>query len=224
MLGEATARVENAAQNIANATTPGYKRRVAFSISDTPQAPTIGTGANVKSSPDLRHGNLVETSNPSDIALLSDGFFAVRSGDNVVYTRKGQFRRDDGGRLVTAAGYALQSESGRDLVLQSGDFAIDEAGIVLQGGQPIDRVAVFTFEPKTALVPDVESGFRPEVGEPLMASKILVRQGAYEASNVSTGEEMVSMMQALRRAETGQRLVQIYDDLTARALTVFGQP
>jgi flagellar basal body rod protein FlgG len=50
-----------------------------------------------------------------------------------------------------------------------------------------------------------------------------VRQGAIEASNVSTGVEMVDMMAAIRRAESGQRLVNVYDDLMGRALTLFGQ-
>jgi hypothetical protein len=34
---------------------------------------------------------------------------------------------------------------------------------------------------------------------------------------------MISLMSGLRGAETGQRVVQIYDDLMGRALTVFGQ-
>jgi flagellar basal-body rod protein FlgG len=44
-----------------------------------------------------------------------------------------------------------------------------------------------------------------------------------EASNVSLGDEMVGMMQALRQAESGARLVQVYDDLMGRAITSFGQ-
>jgi hypothetical protein len=34
---------------------------------------------------------------------------------------------------------------------------------------------------------------------------------------------MVGMMEALRRAESGQRLVLTYDDLMGRALNAFGQ-
>jgi len=34
---------------------------------------------------------------------------------------------------------------------------------------------------------------------------------------------MISMMEALRRAETGQRLVGVYDDLMGRVLTSLGQ-
>jgi flagellar basal-body rod protein FlgG len=44
-----------------------------------------------------------------------------------------------------------------------------------------------------------------------------------EASNVAMGEEMVTMMAALRQAENGARIVQLYDDLLGRAITTFGQ-
>ena len=50
-----------------------------------------------------------------------------------------------------------------------------------------------------------------------------VQQGVYEASNVNTGDEMVMMMEALRRAEAGQRVINVYDDLMGRAVTTFGE-
>jgi flagellar basal body rod protein FlgG len=34
---------------------------------------------------------------------------------------------------------------------------------------------------------------------------------------------MVSMMEALRRAEAGQRVMNVYDDLMGRAITTFGE-
>jgi flagellar basal-body rod protein FlgG len=44
-----------------------------------------------------------------------------------------------------------------------------------------------------------------------------------ENSNVSVGDEMVTMMTALRQSEGGARLVQVYDDLLGRALSTLGQ-
>jgi hypothetical protein len=35
---------------------------------------------------------------------------------------------------------------------------------------------------------------------------------------------MVALMEAVRRAETGQRIIGTYDDLMGRALSAFGQP
>ena len=44
-----------------------------------------------------------------------------------------------------------------------------------------------------------------------------------EASNVSLGSEMVTIMAALREAQSGQRLMNVYDDLMGHAITTFGQ-
>ena len=50
----------------------------------------------------------------------------------------------------------------------------------------------------------------------------MIRQGMVESSNVSMGDEMVTMMAAMRQAEGGARLVQVYDELMGRALTTLG--
>ena len=54
-----------------------------------------------------------------DLAIVGEGFFAVRSSasNDILYTRQGQFQRDDAGRVVTATGLALQAEDGGDVVL-----------------------------------------------------------------------------------------------------------
>jgi flagellar basal-body rod protein FlgG len=43
-----------------------------------------------------------------------------------------------------------------------------------------------------------------------------------EASNVNLAEEMVSMMEVMRQAETGARLVQTYDDLMGKVVQTLG--
>jgi flagellar basal-body rod protein FlgG len=55
------------------------------------------------------------------------------------------------------------------------------------------------------------------------ATSVRLRQGMVEGSNVSLGSEMVTMMTAVREAESGARLLQVYDDLIGRAITTFGQ-
>ena len=55
------------------------------------------------------------------------------------------------------------------------------------------------------------------------ARAYVLRQAMVETSNVTMASEMVGMMAAVREAETGAKLVQVYDDLMGRALTAFGQ-
>ncbi len=51
----------------------------------------------------------------------------------------------------------------------------------------------------------------------------VIHQGALESSNVSNADEMIAVMAAIRRAEAGQRMANVYDDLMGRVLQTFGQ-
>jgi flagellar basal body rod protein FlgG len=165
----------------------------------------------------------MDTGNPGDLAMTHSGFFVVRNGDSLLYTRQGQFHRDSDGRLVTAQGWAVQADGGGDIILKTNAFKVAEDGTVTESGQPIARLAVMDFIGRRDFS-DAEAGF---IRAPDNAMKTVdapaIRQGALETSNVSTADEMVGMMEAIRRAEAGQRLVNTYDDLMGRVLSTFGQ-
>jgi flagellar basal-body rod protein FlgF len=218
-ISQAQRRVEVAAQNLSNAATPSYKRRVAFSSlvgdsdssrSNMPQVNTIV---------DRRPGKFIETANPANLALGGSGFFALRRDDQVIYTRNGQFSVDADGRLVDRNGFALQLGNGRDLVVKSADFKVLPGGVVREKGQVLGTIAVFA---DVADFGDGESGSTATASLDLVANPD-IEQGMIEASNVATGDEMVAMIEALRRAEAGQRVMTIYDDLMGRVITSFGE-
>ena len=222
ILARAERRAETAAQNITNASTPGYRRRIGFeqalSIGAPAAARSAGTGAL-----DFAAGQLSATGNPTDLAIAGDGFFAVRGEDDLLYTRQGQFHRDDHGRLVNAGGLALQTLEGGDLIVGDGDFQISPDGVVTRDGEAIGRIALYDFSNRAALAQQAAGTFAAGEAETLQVQAPAIRQGMLEGSNVSMGDEMVAMMEAVRRAETGQRLVNTYDDLMGRALNLFGQ-
>jgi len=223
ILATAERRVDLSAQNVSNMTTPGYKRRIAFQ-GMLAQDPSGGVGSQLISTfTDFSAGKLNETGNPYDLAISGDGFFAVRDGGQVAYTRAGQFRRNGDGRLVTAQGAALQVLGGGDLVLRHGEVKVTGDGTVLEDGQPVARLAIVDFTDRQAAVPGDGGLLIVPEAQVIPVSAPSVRQGALEASNTSMGEEMVAMMEAMRRAEAGQRLVNVYDDLMGRALQTFGQ-
>lgn len=222
ILSTADRQVEINAQNISNMTSPGYRAQRPFQImvasGDIDGNPTPA----VRSSADFTVGKINTTGNPYDLALQSNGFFVVRSGDAIRYTRDGQFSRDTDGRLVTRDGWALQSDAG-DLILKSDRIEIAADGTVSDDGQPIAHILVRDFQDKSGLQPMGAAAFAAGGGSSMDIEHPDIRQGALESANVSTGEEMIAMMKALRSAETGQRLVQVYDDLMARAVSSFGQ-
>ncbi len=220
-ISQAQRRVEIAAQNLANVTTSGYKRRIAFSTL------LRGDGANSNATPsielaiDFRAGKISNTGNPTDLAIAGPGYFSLRSANGVLYTRQGQLSRDREGRLVNAQGNALQLADGNDLMVKSSAFQVHSDGTVFENGVNIGRIAVFVPHDEKALQATV-GGFHAEPSGFSLADNSAVQQGMVETSNISTGDEMVSMMEALRRAESGQRIMNVYDDLMGRVITSFG--
>jgi len=222
VMSRAAERVEIAADNLTNATTAGYKATHGFrALLGSEATAPLDNASGPKLSVDLTSGALHNTGNPLDFAISGQGFFAVRGPAGTYYTRCGQFTRDADGRLVTANGMVLQSQSG-DLNVGSGDFKVAPDGMVTVDGAPMGRIAVMGFEKPGDLDP-VSGGLFSADSAAAKASDASVRQGMLESSNVSTATEMISIMSGLRSAETGQRVVQVYDDLMSRATSVFGQ-
>lgn len=211
-------RVDNSAINVANISTPGFKRR----LTSTEQ--TSFSSALQRVRVDLKAGKVTETGRSLDLAINGDGYFQLRAGDVLVYSRQGSFSLAADGRVVTPQGYVLQQSGGGDLTLDSGSVKVADDGTVLDdAGQPLGRIALFTPRTAEELSPIDGSIFesRGDAMEEMAAPSL--RQGALETSNVSLGDEMVGMMGALRGAETGARLVQVYDDLMGKAIATFGQ-
>lgn len=223
ILSRAERRAEVAAQNITNASTPGYRRRIGFEEALSASAPAFAPPPDSREATDFTAGQLSATGNPTDLAIAGDGFFAVRGNEDVLYTRQGQFHRDDQGRLVTGTGLALQTLEGGDLIVGEGDFEVSADGVVTRNGEAIGRLALYDFSDRAALAQRSAGAFAAGGAEPVRIDAPAIRQRMIEGSNVSMGDEMVAMMEAVRRAETGQRLVNTYDDMMGRALNLFGQ-
>lgn len=199
--------------------TPGFKRQLRSA--DTAVATFDAALTRVRV--DMTSGKFTQTGRPLDLAINGDGFFQLRAGDRMIYSRQGDFSLDAEGHVVTPQGYVLQQAGGGDLTLDSAAVTISADGNVLDGDRPVGRVGVFRPAAAGDVVAIDGSVFSIADGAAQAMDAPSLRQGALEASNVSLGDEMVGMMAALRGAETGARLVQVYDDLMGKAITTFGQ-
>lgn len=223
ILAHAERRVVIIANNVANLTTPGFKQQLSFiealGPDDSRSAGSLRPGVHT----DFAQGRMIRSDNPLDLAIAGEGFFRLRAGDAIVYSRQGQFSLAEDGTVLDADGRALQQAGGGDLVLERAEVEILADGTVLDEGRPLGRIGLFA--PAAAAVAEPLAGslfaIADDAVEEVRAPDL--RQGMVEASNVSLGDEMVAMMASLRHAETGARLVQLYDELTGRAITTFGQ-
>lgn len=231
ILSASERRLELVSNNVANASTPGFKRQLGFSGAAAAALPFAARSPGAAAAampgfttrPDLAQGKMSATGNPLDLAISGAGFFQLRAGNEIVYSRQGQFRLAEDGTVVTPAGHVLQQAGGGDLVLERAGVTILEDGNVLDGERPVGRIALWAPAGPEVRVEALGGSLFAIAGEAAEAEVAGLRQGMVEASNVSMGDEMVAMMAAVRQAEGGARLVQLYDDLMGRAITAFGQ-
>ena len=226
ILASTQQRLERTAHNVANISTPGYKRQISYSEILTMQAVTHKEANKTLPSDlvhaDMQQGKFRKTDNPLDIAISGTGLFQMRATDQLVYSRQGQFRLSSDGTIVNSQGFVLQGQEG-DLVLTSADAEILKDGTILEDGLPTGKIALFAATKASPVVPLSGAFFAAQDGDLEPVDSPALRQGFVESSNVSMADEMIAMMAAIRQAETGAKLVQMYDELAGRALSIFGQ-
>ena len=217
--------IEAAAQNIANIATTGYKRRVSYVEAADPRTTTGDASLKIAAATDFAPGKAILTGHPFDFAISGSGFFALRAPESgtIVYTRQGQFHRDADGRLISANGMILQGSDGVDVVVPASGVDVASDGMLSQAGEPIAKLGVMAAANQSAMTRSENGMFSADPAAMTPVDRPGVSGSRLESSNVSMGDEMVTMMIALRRAESAQRLVQAYDDAMGRALTAFGQ-
>ena len=121
--------LELLANNVANATTGGYKSdREFYSLYAAPEAqdsdPISTMPVIERPWTDMSQGIVNSTGNPLDVALSGKGFFSVAGPNGPLYTRNGSFRLAADGKLVTTDGYPVLGVSGASNL----DFAVFEPG------------------------------------------------------------------------------------------------
>jgi flagellar basal-body rod protein FlgG len=227
------ARLDQIAVNLANAQTPAFKREVAASAGfaqriDPGTSPLPG-GVHL----DARPATLRFTGRALDVALAGPGWFEVSTDRGPAYTRQGEFRVDALGRLVTAQGHAVMGVGG-EIRLTSGNPVIDAQGHVFDATpgsptshRPDDAVAQLKVVqvPASAPVERLGQGLIRLLVEPETAGALQaeVRQGHLENSNVDPAREMVQLVQAMRHAETLQKVGLGYDEMLGNAIRRLGE-
>lgn len=224
-------RMSVTANNAANALTTGFKREYLvasgqFDASLSPIASAEGVltlAPALRSITDQRAGTTKQTSGALDIALLGSGYFEVRTENGLAYTRQGNFRLDDLGRLVTQNGAPVNGVGG-EIVLTTPTPTIDRSGKIFENGKQVAQLKVVAFDSPQELS-NIGGGLAIVSGNaiPNQVQQVRVAQGQLESSNVDSTQEMVRMMENFRHFESSHRVLQAYDEMNDKALRNLGQ-
>ncbi|MBL8813706.1 MAG: flagellar basal-body rod protein FlgG [Planctomycetaceae bacterium] len=245
--------IDNTANNLANVNTAGFKRsRVDFAdlvytnlrapgtaVSTGQVSPTglqIGHGVRVvATNKHFAPGNVEQTDNPLDVAIEGDGFFQVQiENGEFRYSRAGNFRIDNTGRIVNANGHQLVPPitvpAGVDLtrVTIGADGTVQgSASNTDQQPQELGQIQIATFlnpsglssEGNNLFASTVASG-NAQLNTPGTQGYGVLRSGALELSNVEIVTELIALISAQRAYEFNSRAIRAGDEMLSTSVDV----
>jgi flagellar basal-body rod protein FlgG len=239
-------KMDTIANNLANASTTGFKRtRAEFQdllsetiVQATPAGPRGGgqpaplqvglgvrTGSTTRS---MAQGDMINTQNPYDVAIEGTGYFRVqRTNGDIAFTRAGNFRVDETGRLVTQRGELI--EPGITVPADATAVTIQPSGMVLAkvpsrtDPTELGQLELTTFTNPGALEAIGNNLFQPTAatGQEVQARPGeqgvgTLSQGFLETANVKAVEEMVDMISTQRAYEMNSKVIQTADQMLQR--------
>jgi flagellar basal-body rod protein FlgF len=221
-------------QNVANAQTPAYRREIPIARTTFDAATTLASsealaaGAadgflDLGSAVDVHAGTLQSTAEPLNLAIEGPGFFVVSGANGEVLTRRGDFHLDAQGQLVTSNGATVLGTNG-PIQIGAERPVISTDGTVRSADVVVDRLRIVEVTNGSALQAAGDGTYTLAEGEQAVeGAASQVRQGFIETSNVQSVNEMISLIETMRRFEAAQRFVRGYDDMTDKAISTLGK-
>ncbi len=203
------------ANNLANASTPGFRAELqAFRA-----VPVQGSGASTRvyaleSTPgyDMSPGVVSTTGRPLDVAMRGNAWLSVQGLDGTeAYTRGGSLEVGADGTLLTHNGLQVLGDGGPIQVPANSEVSIGADGTLSARGTNgrntnIGRLKLVT--PEAPLNRGEDGLFRAADGDLPADATARLQDGALEGSNVSPVETMVAMISAARQFEAQMKVLQ----------------
>lgn len=194
------------ANNLANVNTVGFKLERSYFQMELDNARQGKPSDGLRTYTDFSQGTIKTTSVATDVAIDGTGFFKVQEGDQVYYTRQGNFHVDVDGNLATPSGFKVLGRNGL-VQLGGSNVSIARDGTVLENGLEVARLDV--VEVNTGRLEKHGQGvFLPagDVDEQPVEIPTLV-PGGLELSNVNAFKEVTRMVENMRGFESYNRIL-----------------
>ncbi len=224
-LNNASKRLQNSANNLANVQTSGFKKSDVNSV----DSKTGGTRVNSISKVNTQ-GGLIPTNNPLDLAIEGNGFFQVANPNGgTSFTRSGSFSLDGTGQVVDSSGNALlpainipANNNGID-VGSTGQVSVQTPGGLEVAGQ----IQLANFQNPEGLsaaggnlLNESAASGAPAVGNPGEGGNGTVLSGFLEGSNVDIAEEMVDQIVSKAAFKANVNVIKANDEMIGSLLDI----
>ena len=224
-LKNASQRLQNSANNVANVNTPGFKKSDVNSV----ELQSGGTRVNDISKSNTQ-GALIPTNNPLDLAIDGNGFFQVPNPNGgTSFTRSGSFKQDNAGNIVDASGNALVPAV--NIPGNNTGISVDANGQISSqvGGQTevAGQLQLANFQNPSGLqaaggnlLNESAASGAPVAGNPGTGGLGTVRSGFLEGSNVDITEEIVDQIVSKVAFKANVNVIKANDELIGTILDI----
>jgi flagellar basal-body rod protein FlgG len=231
------------ANNLANASTVGFKRDLAVfherqvaSRADAqgqrfqhPILDAMTGGTFVQPTVHtFEQGELEHSNNPLDVAIEGSGFLKVDDGGEPRYTRDGRMTLNPDGELVLVAGggrVRVVDDAGNAVRLdtdQTDPVVITHDGRIQQGQDEIAKLQVVDFD-DTGLLTKQGGNLYQNHGAAITPSASRVHQYYTERSTSNPVRGLASMIEVSRMYELNANLISLQDHTIGQAVSTVGR-
>ena len=224
------------ANNLANSSTPGFRKEIFAVTPATLRDGSIEARALARGmvrAADMSTAQVNPTGQPLDIAVEGEALIAFQApGGGELYSRRGDLRIASTGLLENGEGLPVLGESGAPITVPAGfrvSIAADGTLLASDPAAPgeeaaaLDRIKLVSPE-GSVLAKGIDSFLKVPAGGVLPADPTArVQSGALEQSNVQTAATLVEMIEAQRAFEQRAKVIQTageLDEASSRLLSM----
>jgi flagellar basal-body rod protein FlgG len=166
---------------------------------------------------DTSQGQIYETLNPLDLALVGEGMFTIQVQNGFEFTRKGNFKISDDGFLVNEQGNKVMGKGGEINLMQYLNGEESKVKVSLNGELTVNDthvadllvVKIDDYEKRKA---GLNFNSTQDIQDLAQESEFEIRQGYLEESNVNPMIELENMINISKEYEAAYKMVTYLDN------------